>query len=1087
MTITVDEAPATSPPNKYGGDPASFDAAMQAHLDWQASALVTQINLQNAENNAINANLNSQVALVMGAGLANAASNAAAAAANATAVAAVNSVASTKAAESAASALAAAAARDLSIAAWAASTAPAETLAAISQSIHVGTVVKSIIYDTSKDSDGGAWRKRCTDKSWFTETLGGNRWIGQRASVGAAWTAAGSTAGAVYQSTADGKYYSPTSATVQTEVFRGIAREFPEQAAIVAEAGRVVIYDLCTVGVPMFAVFAGDIVLGGRALFVTSGATLTSLAMVNGDLFVGTAKAAYEYGGVIKFSFASDTAQYITSHAGYGAPNPDMKVSGISKRNSVAFWSSTASAAPYSFTASKIVVGIVNDIAVTVLEGAPIDPATGLPVPTIAVATAGGVSVIKHDGTVVNSADTGARTMVDIRADGSLFRGSTSSGAVLYTRDIKSVSSGFAGPFFNESSVPAIWAGSNVNSCIEAYRNVLAVGVTAKGLSLLQDNPAAPTKGMVAAITNAYNSGYQVGDSRGAWLADTVAETITAPELVVNGGVATDLTNWTTVAGLPVSETGQLKTVSSGGISYSGVSQAIPTVAGKSYLLTGAYTKGTGTSANIRAGTNAGGSQIGQHALSDSGLFSLTFTATSATTHIGFIGNGLADGQTQFCDNISAKQIDPDRSVKFNGLSIVGSLTKTAVAAGAQLVAYSGFSAANYLEQPYSANLDFGTGDFCVMGWLSGTPTANYSPLLTRATTGQLQAGSWAVKVDKISGKLYGVVSGVSFSPTASNLTMGGLNFFIFSRRSGRVYVATNGGLEQDCGASSANLTTASDFLRIGAGGDAWAEGFVGGVISLVRISATVPSQSQIEQIYRDELSLFAPGAQCTIAGTSTAVTALAYDDSTDLLHVGTSWGRSAFRGLLRTESEATTTGPITSLSAAQGAVLTGGTSARFYQPALQLRDEIARKEEAKRALGKVPVFFDFDTASFTSPTTSGSTALTASSVVGTPYVGMGVTGTGIPAGATIVAISGTAYTLSAAATVTNAGAVALAQSSFTLQQGYTAKAVYSAEALKREGSTKTYTRAFDGYRETINFAVSPGSAVWVSIMAVRA
>ena len=40
----------------------------------------------------------------------------------------------------------------------------------------------------------------------------------------------------------------------------------------------------------------------------------------------------------------------------------------------------------------------VNDVAMTVLPNAPIDDATGLPVPTIAVATDGGVSVIKDDG-----------------------------------------------------------------------------------------------------------------------------------------------------------------------------------------------------------------------------------------------------------------------------------------------------------------------------------------------------------------------------------------------------------------------------------------------------------------------------------------------------------------------------------------------------------------------------------------------------------------------------------------------------------------------------------------------------------------
>jgi hypothetical protein len=238
--------------------------------------------------------------------------------------------------------------------------------------------------------------------------------------------------------------------------------------------------------------------------------------------------------------------------------------------------------------------------------------------------------------------------------------------------------------------------------------------------------------------------------------------------------------------------------------------------------------------------------------------------------------------------------------------------------------------------------------------------------------------------------------------------------------------------------------------------------------------------------MYNTELPLFQANAQCTLAGTTPSVTALAYDDVTDLLHVGTSYGRSGFKDLLRVDSEVTTAGSITSLSAQGGTVITGGTSAKLYVPAQYLRDELRRKDEAKKALGKVPVFFDFDTASFTSPTTSGSAALTASSIVGTPYVGMGITGTGIPAGTTIIAISGTAYTMSANATVTNAGAVALAQSSFTLQQGYTAKAVYSAEALKREGATKTYTRANDGFRETINFATSPGSAVWVSVMAIK-
>jgi flagellin len=57
--------------------------------------------------------------------------------------------------------------------------------------------------------------------------------------------------------------------------------------------------------------------------------------------------------------------------------------------------------------------------------------------------------------------------------------------------------------------------------------------------------------------------------------------------------------------------------------------------------------------------------------------------------------------------------------------------------------------------------------------------------------------------------------------------------------------------------------------------------------------------------------------------------------------------------------------------------------------------------------------------------TTLGSTAVTAASTTGL-YVGQPITGTGIPAGATVASItSGTAFTLSAAATSTNAASTA--------------------------------------------------------------
>ena len=44
-------------------------------------------------------------------------------------------------------------------------------LTGISSSIS-DTAVDVFVYDTSKDSDGGAWRKRTSHTSWYNETLG---------------------------------------------------------------------------------------------------------------------------------------------------------------------------------------------------------------------------------------------------------------------------------------------------------------------------------------------------------------------------------------------------------------------------------------------------------------------------------------------------------------------------------------------------------------------------------------------------------------------------------------------------------------------------------------------------------------------------------------------------------------------------------------------------------------------------------------------------------------------------------------------------------------------------------------------------
>ena len=82
----------------------------------------------------------------------------------------------------------------------------------------------------------------------------------------------------------------------------------------------------------------------------------------------------------------------------------------------------------------------------------------------------------------------------------------------------------------------------------------------------------------------------------------------------------------------------------------------------------------------------------------------------------------------------------------------------------------------------------------------------------------------------------------------------------------------------------------------------------------MLRVSATAPSQEQVKKMYDDEKMLFQENAKCTLYGSSDNVTALAYDEDTELLHVGTSSGRSDFQGLRRINN--TTTAVTTAISA---------------------------------------------------------------------------------------------------------------------------------------------------------------------------
>ena len=70
----------------------------------------------------------------------------------------------------------------------------------------------------------------------------------------------------------------------------------------------------------------------------------------------------------------------------------------------------------------------------------------------------------------------------------------------------------------------------------------------------------------------------------------------------------------------------------------------------------------------------------------------------------------------------------------------------------------------------------------------------------------------------------------------------------------------------------------------------------------------------------KKKTSVFHENSQVTLYGTSSDVKAIAYDEKTELIHIGTSSGRSDFQGLARINN--TTTAVTTAISAHDGFIV---------------------------------------------------------------------------------------------------------------------------------------------------------------------
>lgn len=748
------------------------------------------------------------------------------------------------------------------------------------------------LYDTSRDSDGGAWHKRAQHTSWFEEI--------------------GDLPGALLCIGYSG----------------------------VSSGGEIfAIYNAMDVGLP-------------KLLGFNSG----------GSGFADMAALAYGNNRTVSRIDARDGKIVLANSGGFGVQVIDLIADEVRTRQSSALYRFNGSIGQRNQALGSSIVdpggeiaeATGNDVAIATLPGAPIDPATGLPMPTIVVATNAGVSVVHPWGAVADLVDvTGDDTNDALITSGGdvVFSNETQAQLDVFRRESTFADNTTPDETYHTVSTPALLANPDSSSHgLAQIGDVVALGSNA-GLNLLARDRAEAARGMVAYVTKDYATGWMPGGIRLA-LADTsVQDAVGSGELVSTGDFASD-TNWTKGSGW---------TIAAGVASCDGtqagdsdLEQAVGINNGSTYVLQFTVSGYVAGNLTPRVGDTAG------TAVAANGTYVQTIIA-GAGANLELRGDLDFQGDA---DDVSLKLAELERSLKGNPLIIEGTVAKSAVAAGAEVSAWGPFSAANYLWRTYDADFDFGTADWAFAFWLNNTGNPAEEVVFARANAG----GTGAAIVVKLlaAGTVELEVTDDGFvtsdkGNTVAVLDDGNWHLVVAGRRGSSFELWVDGALETRFAvtAAAAALDNATASLRIGERQFSTSLPHASGSVSQFRVAAYMPTPDQIARIHEDEKWLFRANALATLGGTSNAVDGLAHDPATDRLFVATPDGTSIFRGLERigyvdqAANASFTSDDHNAVAAAGGAwLIASAAEAVASIPAFDLRAELDRSEAETPAAG---------------------------------------------------------------------------------------------------------------------------------------
>ena len=786
------------------------------------------------------------------------------------------------------------------------------------------------VYDTKQDSDGGAWRHRTQHTSWYNE--------------------------------------GPSQ-------YRGARKEFPSIAVIVSDSDQVNIYDGDDPNLSLWMTFKAFSSGGGMApnyVLQYSGSAYR-VAMLNGILVIGQGSSGDNWGNPI-INFISEEIVRADPHTTEGG-----RWSGnIASRNGYNGASSEGYTDPG--TGFQIIDSRIRGIAMRVQNNSVIDFNTGLPIPTIALSTGGGVSII--------TANTVARPVYDITASAgssynlSVFIDITETGCIIFEQDGSNGRSIFHVPFPTADRTSNTNDGSITDKVIlKPYKRTsnnsnqyprfnepqgtnagIMKGVAMRGdnqallsyagrLTLLQPDFHVPEQGRTAYITAISNTGWMWGGNRGAFMCDTEPTAMSATNLVTNGSFDSNISGWSSSGTATAShQSGVLRiTGDSGAGAWTGgtIYQDLGSnfVVGRTYSVsykvrsggnTGNYSQGFGARIQKDAHFHSNSTLLYRQTTSDPGssFITIRWTFTAERTRYGlqFYNYYGVQGHYLEYDDITVKEAINDWSGDWidanatdigsgQGFIVTTSTmpTRESVLPGAELQSYSNFSNATLKMDPQSY-LDFGTDDCYMSIWAYGGGNAQCLIIKERADVDA--HGALLIFQDSGKYRFYIRENGNnSWTAFTANAAYG--NFWshvLLVRRGSTMEGWVNSEYQGNIGFSgSTNGGSKAAGMSIGKRYYVNGTQVFTGKLAMAKIGRGSPSAEDIKQMYKDERKLFAPNAKCSLYGSSEDVKSMAYDKSTDTLHAITSSGRSDFVGLNRINN--TTTSSTNAVSASGGLV----------------------------------------------------------------------------------------------------------------------------------------------------------------------